>query len=210
MRQHLKYGLRVVLLIWLIAAIWRPLFASGYEVGDGNPDCTSFLVISGDSNINGFELIWTSDSNNKNKSNAFASFDASEYAYSIPVHDFKASNFVIYDDFIKLLKAEEFPRIVVKISHDQLNILKSGEYTIEPEISITLAGITKVFNIPCSVLICSDNSLVINGKQQLNLRDFQMIPPVKFNGLVKVKEEINVSFSIIVNFTDQNQNIASN
>ena len=209
MWQYLRYGLRVSLLIVLIAGPCKPLSASGDVVGEEKSNCTSFLVISGESNVNGFELIWTSGGERNQDDKGFSVIDSSDYIYSIPVRDFKASNFLMYDDFIKLMKAEEYPRIVLKISQDQLKVLRSGGFYKDPEISITIAGVTRLFNIPCSVLYCQDNTLVINGTQQINLRDFQMTPPVKLQGLVKVKEEINVSFGIIINFTDPNQKIAS-
>ena len=209
MWQLFKYGLRVFMMITLVVGSRNPLFATGEKEREEISICTSYLVISGESNVNEFELVWTSGSKGNLNGNEMTTVDSSFFTYSIPVKDFEASNFMMYEDFIKLMKAEEFPRIILKISQDQLKLLNSGRINDNPEISITIAGVTRTFNIECSVLLCQENRFILNGTQKVNLKDFQMTPPVKLQGLVKVREEINVSFAIIINFTDQNQKIVS-
>ena len=208
--KYSKYGLLVSLMIIIISWSCNLVLASDYKIGDEESNCSSFLVISGKSNVNEFELTWSSgvDLNLINKE--FSSEDTSYFTYSIPVKDFKANNFIMYDDFIRLMKAEEYPRIVLKISQDQLKELESGEIYINPEISITIAGVTNIYNVPCSIISCQGNTLMLNGMEQISLKDFNMTPPVKLQGLVKVEEEIDVSFGIIFKFTDPNQKIASN
>ena len=209
MWQYLKYGLRVLMSMILVAGSCDPLFATGENKRAEISVCTSYLVITGESNVNEFELVWTSGSMGDFKGNELTTVDSSFLIYSIPVKDFEANNFIMYEDFIKLMKAEEFPRIVLKIPQDQLKLLYSGGTNDNPEIFITIAGVTRKFNVQCSVLLCQENSFILNGTQKVNLKDFQMTPPVKLQGLVKVREEINVSFAIIINFTDQNQKIVS-
>jgi hypothetical protein len=69
---------------------------------------------------------------------------------------------------------------------------------------ITIAGITHFYRIDCTVVTCSGNYFLM-GAQRIKLTDFDIEPPEKFFGLVKVSDEINVSYRFIVTFTTNNQ-----
>ena len=69
--------------------------------------------------------------------------------------------------------------------------------------NITIAGITRTYKIDCSLMNCSENTLLI-GSQKIMLSDFKLKPPEKLYGLVKVDDEITVNFSIILTFMRNN------
>jgi len=114
----------------------------------------------------------------------------------------------MYDDFLKLIKAREFPVLRIIISKKQLERSFKTERNSCPDIEIMLAGVTRIYKIDCDFYDCGNN-LFIQGLKMINLSDFNIQPPVKLNGLVKVKDEIEVNFGLIITFAGEKQTIAS-
>jgi polyisoprenoid-binding protein YceI len=111
----------------------------------------------------------------------------------------------MYEDFLILMNASEYPRIKVSFSKQQLK--KSLQHTTNvncPDVRITIAGITRIYKIQCSMVKCADD-LYLRGEEMIRLSDFKLKPPAKLLGLVKVNNEINVNFGFIITFTDNNQ-----
>ena len=122
---------------------------------------------------------------------------------SIPIKDFEASNPMMYNDFLELMKEENHPRIKISFSRKQLESALRDLSEPCPDISITIAGITKTYNVQCVIVKCSDN-LYLKGKENIKLSDFKLKPPSRLLGMVKVNNEIDVNFGFIITFTDNN------
>jgi hypothetical protein len=163
--------------------------------------CSNYIHISGESNVNQFSF-------NFNQVELFNNLppevsDTGNIIISIPIKDFQASNPMMYHDFLMMLKESEFPRIVICFSRKQLNMSQYGSFNSFPDFRITIAGITRNYKIDCSVFPCAEN-LFVRGEKRLKLTDFQITPPVKLKGLVKVSDEINVNFGFIINYNNAN------
>jgi hypothetical protein len=170
-------------------------------------NCNSFIRIHGGSNISTFSFIYSTSS----LSGAWQFIEIKDTGFlsvTVPVRDFEASNPLMYDDFLKLIKAREFPVLKIIIPKEQLDRSFKNERTSCPDIEIMLAGVTRIYNIDCDFYACGNN-LFIRGLKMLKLSDFNIQPPVKLNGLVKVKDEIEVNFGLIITFDGENQKIAS-
>ncbi len=167
--------------------------------------CSNYINISGKSNINHFEFNMNFPSHEiffVNNSFLTESPNDKIYNISIPVNNFEASNNLIFQDFLKLLKAKKYPKIIIGIGSDQLkNFLTSESYTDEP-IKITIAGVTKEYNVFCIVNSCSDNLIYVSGYRNIKLTDFNLDPPKKFQGLVKVKDEVMINFGFVFSYKD--------
>jgi len=170
-------------------------------------DCHSFIRIDGGSNLSTFSFTYSTSS----LSDAWQIIEIKDtgfFSVAVPVRDFEASNPLMYDDFLKLIKAREFPVLRIIISKKQLERSFKTERTSCPDIEIMLAGVTRIYKIDCDFYDCGNN-LFIQGLKMINLSDFNIQPPVKLNGLVKVKDEIEVNFGLIITFTGEKQTIAS-
>jgi len=163
--------------------------------------CHTFIFISGRSNINEFNFTYNAVQNRDLKVFGYPG-DTGFIEFNIPIRDFEASNPLMYNDFLKSMKASEHPYIKISISGRQLAVTGNGSDPACPEIAITLAGITRNYLIDCTTYNCSDK-LYINGSKKIRFSDFKLHPPEKLNGLVKVRDEIDVNFGFIVNFRNQ-------
>lgn len=115
----------------------------------------------------------------------------------IPASEFTSKAPKLERDFCSLVKSELYPNIA--IGFQGFSVAFSEQNSIEDHISISLAGITRTYEVTYDRSIRGDNTMLINGSLLIPFSDFGLDPPSRFLGLVKVNEAIRVSFS--VNFT---------
>lgn len=187
--------------LFLSGSINNSLFPGGLPKEDPRgTGCVNFLVINGESNINKFSFSYMNPLLARGD-NASKGAEDERIDFKIPVHQFKPGNPRMYDDFLSLLKADEYPYIVISLLMGNSNRERNSGISRNESISVTIAGVTREYTINCTLVHCNED-LVLNGRQTVRLTDFGLIPPVRLSGIVKVENEINVRFGFIVNFTD--------
>lgn len=162
----------------------------------------SYISIKGNSNIVSFSLHQQGDKF-LNKNTTFTAshnhnklvFNQSQLA--IGVKNFTSDNSMALRDFKKLMKSDIYPNLQIQIQHIDLlpNALSSKLLKGTALIDITITGVTKQYLIPIS----SNNKgeiTIIDGKKNINIRDFGLTPPEELLGLVKVSEWININFRL--------------
>lgn len=102
---------------------------------------------------------------------------------SIPVRAFSCGNFFLNHDFRKTLRAKEFPNITI----DFLRI-KPHKNGLICDVRIHLAGKTKTYR---QVRLWSEQGDLI-GEMSIQFSEFNLTPPKKAGGIVRVKEEIRL------------------
>jgi hypothetical protein len=191
----------LILLLLLTGSAISPIPPGGDDNGKSNT-CSTFLVINGESNINRFSFSFLSNPDDPADSyNSHTGDNGTEVL--IPLREFQASNPRMYNDFLQEVHEREYPNISIFLPYmgpDKLEAMTTGA---EQKVLITMAGVEKQYTVDCDLVNCGDR-LVIRGSQMIRLTDFKISPPEKLNGLIKVKNEITVSFGIILNFIPRN------
>jgi hypothetical protein len=115
---------------------------------------------------------------------------------SINIKRFDCHQKFITTDLRKTLKADEHPMLKI----DLLNIgYYSGDAgNIKGWVNITLAGVIKSAEIDYTVRNGQPGYLELTGTRKLRFSDFGLKPPQKLAGLVKVEEELNVRFQLVL------------
>jgi polyisoprenoid-binding protein YceI len=112
---------------------------------------------------------------------------------NIPVLSFNCDNSVMTEDFKETLNAKEFPTINLGV--DEL-IFKCGRLnTTLLKGKLTIAGNTKPIKLYCQQSNKGDE-LIITGAKKLTFSEFNLVPPEKFFGMVKVEDEITIFFDL--------------
>jgi len=184
------------------------LFAEGGKPGTINPPiktCDSFVNVWGSTNVNKFELslnypvtrIFTV----KNLDSGIK--ENKLYRISVPVNHFETDNKLIYNDFLKMIKADLYPDIILGIPYGHLKHVFSGMECTMHKINITIDGITKSYIIPGSASLCSGGGIYVTGLKDISLTDFNITPPVRFMGLIKVKNDVLIDFGFVFLPEDQ-------
>ena len=101
-------------------------------------------------------------------------------------------------DFHETVRAEEHPEIRVRF----LDLVRTNPNTpsesLKGNVEITLAGVCRRFPISCQLQIKQNGKTTLSGKQTVTFSDFSINPPVKFFGTVKVQNEIQVQFGLVL------------
>lgn len=119
----------------------------------------------------------------------------------VKVSKFTCSNHKMLSDFLEILNADKHP--IMGISLYKINIITKKEnydkiiYSGNVDVSIALSGITSLYTIPFDA-ISESGKIIIIGEKILKFTDFNLNPPVKFMGMVKVKNELHVQLKIVL------------
>jgi hypothetical protein len=190
-----------IILLFLSVGVISPVFPEGNDRGKSDA-CSTFLVINGESNINRFSFSFLSRPDNLESSFNYRSRENGTEIL-IPLREFQASNPHMYNDFLQQLHESEFPYMSILFPHLDPGKLETVPNGTEQKVLITLAGVARQYTVDCDLVTCGDR-FSIRGSEKIMLTDFKISPPEKLNGLIKVKNEITVSFGIILNFIPDN------
>ncbi|HNU58818.1 MAG TPA: YceI family protein [Aquaticitalea sp.] len=148
--------------------------------------CTNEFTVQGKTSLGSFVCSYempASDTlffNNK-KRNA-------KIIHTLPVRNFGCGNFILNGDFRKTLNAKEYPEIKIELSNFRIT---DNRYTCD--LMLNLVGKPKQFRD--LELQFYNNSMC--GELVLNFSDFDLEPPKKLGGMVKVKEEIALNIKMV-------------
>lgn len=158
---------------------------------------TSSLAIDGSSNVNEFtcsireylqcDTLWnTIDAGRKRMT-----FRKSKL--NVEIRRFDCQHKYITADFRKMLMADTYPFLTIEfISLDEL---KTGGM-VRGIVDIELAGRKKRMEIIYSCALNGPKNLTLKGEKIMKFTDFQLEPPRKLGGLIRINEDIKVHFNL--------------
>lgn len=160
------------------------------DTDDAN--CQNYVEISGSSNINHFQFI-----NYNPIIHVLNNTDQKKREYhnvQIPVHDFISSNHHMLDDFYKMINASKYPFIKIEIEPRIKADFDEGTGLTNFKTQISIAGNSRNYVVPCEVTSCENSNLVLKGNFEVELSDFNIKPPEKVFGAIKVNNDVFINF----------------
>ena len=104
---------------------------------------------------------------------------------------------VMTSDFCETLQYKKHPAIVIQFySFQKLPRDLNQRAVFNGTMSISLAGVSKVFEMPCSIQPKHDGTIVLSGERMFLFSDFNLTPPEKMMGMIKTQQELKVSFKL--------------
>jgi|TARA_R110001599_G_scaffold1889_1_gene9519 polyisoprenoid-binding protein YceI len=206
--QRIKYNqydrlMKAILLQYILVTLLAisshfPLLAQSPTVLNTVILDSSSLQISGSSNINEFECIYRGVFNPSTFRHTLL-FQDNRYVIEgdtlkLVIEDFDCGRRGINRDFRNTLKNSDFPTIDIT----PIEFTNTGSLLSEIKISISLAGVTKNYTLNFESDSPSEGVFRINGRQKLTIRDFNIEPPKALFGLIKVENELVISFDIFL------------
>ena len=117
-----------------------------------------------------------------------------ENLMKIPVINFDCGSKMINTDFYDVLKKDHFPYVNIQfIALERW----TGNTQVGGTVYITLAGVTKPFIIQYQINSTS-KVLMLKGKQKICFSDFNLRPPEKMFGMIKVQDNLEVEFDLVL------------
>ena len=107
----------------------------------------------------------------------------------LQVNDFDCKNKMMTADFRKTLHSDKYPVLTIKF----INFAKTGGNRFSATVEVKMMTVTRKYNIEFSEY---KNSL--KGNKRLKFSDFNIVPPKKMGGMVYVKDELDLLFSLAI------------
>ena len=156
----------------------------------------SEVTIKGKSNVNSFECKYNSDfiendlqvsiARNNNK----ILLDGAKIA--IKSTGFDCAHKMITKDFKSILKADEYPHIVINVK--EINTTKEN---ITAKLNVKIAGVEKEYLVP---VIFNSSTNNVKGLLKLNIKDFKLKSPKKLLGMVVVNDNVDINFNLFLQY----------
>ena len=176
------------------------LILSGFAVKDQGwvigPETK--LVIHGQTNVNSFQCRMNVY-NQRDTLGYYMDDDQcmiffKENQMKIPVINFDCGSKMINNDFYEVLKKDQYPFVTI-----QFVALErwTGNTKVGGTVYITLAGVTKPFIIHYQIN-STPKFLLLKGRQKINFSDFNLLPPEKMFGMIKVQDGLEIEFDLVL------------
>ena len=112
---------------------------------------------------------------------------------------FNCHNNLIQKDLRKTLKAEQYPKMTIRfLSLKKMPTLTRQSEDITGWVEVELAGTKKVMELNYSFLANAAGEILLNGSRKFCFSDFSLAPPQKLGGLIKIRDEFDVQFQLVL------------
>jgi hypothetical protein len=159
------------------------------------------LWVNGSSNVNEFTCSITSISEYDTIIAVYDPLKAVTLRGAIRMNilSFDCQNNMIRKDLRKTLKAEEYPTMTIRfLTLKTMPLLSAKAEQVTGWVEVELAGVRKKFELNYSFRETSLGIMRLNGGRKFHFSDFSLAPPEKFAGLIKIRDEFDVNFMLIL------------
>jgi hypothetical protein len=158
----------------------------------------STLTINGKSNITEFSCVSEHELTQRalaiEAATSTKSVTVSGAQLQLEVHKFNCGRAPINRDFRATLKAEQHPHIVLKL--DEIIYNSDAPNYIQALMTINIAGVDRNEIVEIEVTDPSKEIVAVKGAKRLKITDFNLTPPTAMFGLIKVEDELDISFDL--------------
>lgn len=165
-------------------------FARDKEKDPAEENCKGFIVIKGSSNVNQFQFV-----NYEPEIQDSSASLQSENFIRIPVHSFENSNNRMLNDFYDMVKANSHPFIEISIQARKNADFDEGSGLTNFRTKVTIAGTSNTYVVPSTISGCEKKGYMLKGNLKVKLTDFDIEPPTKLLGAVKVNDDVFINFA---------------
>lgn len=190
----------------LLFLICLPLIVAGgrdIEMNSLMDSASGYIDITVESNVNRLFFKYDLNEGCLTLSDRIRTAFVNDTAFQIiriPVKEFRSTNQLAYRDFLELVRAEEYPFLEITIPEKPVPLDQTRELLVLNGVSLTFTGVTRYYDVRSriEVLNAETNRRLLTGIIRIKLTDFDIDPPVKWAGLVRVRDEIIVKFGFCV------------
>jgi len=97
------------------------------------------------------------------------------------------------------LKSDKFPLITFKSQDITGLVITDDKFTGNLTGLLTIAGNSKIVNIPFSGKVVNDNHWNVKGSVKIKMTDFHVDPPTAFLGAMKTGDEVTLNYTFDFN-----------
>jgi polyisoprenoid-binding protein YceI len=189
----------------LTASLTGPAAAQGTARMAARPE--SKLTLAGGSNMHGWACTTNALRATIEVDSGFASRPLTEVAkpitsvsVTIPVKSIKCGKGKMDENLYKALRAEQYPEIKYALTSYKVDesATTSDKFAALTVGELTVAGTTNRVEIPLISERLTGGSVRGEGQVSLKMTDFGVKPPVALLGTLRTKNEITITFQILI------------
>ncbi len=98
----------------------------------------------------------------------------------------------------KALKSEEHPNIKFKLTSAKIKPLTDNTFLVDTKGNLIIAGIKREIEMSVEGKRLDASTMLFEGKQKINMKDYDMEPPSALFGTIETGEEVEIAFELIV------------
>ncbi|HLW50308.1 MAG TPA: YceI family protein [Sphingobacteriaceae bacterium] len=196
--RKLPFTLTLILLVMLFSS-----FGTGQTRMTWRIHPSSSIKIHGSSNVNTFGCTATGTFQSlpiaceyKNtKANMQAIMQGS---VTVEIRSFDCKNRLLDNDLRKTLKADDFPLMTIQfLELERLPDVDSEVDFLSGKVQIDLAGKQRQFYLRYA-FNKTPNGYLLKGSRAFTFADFDLTPPKKVGGLIRVNDDFDVGFTLVL------------
>lgn len=163
-------------------------------------DSNSSLNIEGRSNVSAFYCEVTkyleADTLQYVNNETTRQFIFTNSRLMVDINDFDCHQRIITNDFRKTLQADRNRFLKIQfISLDAFDV-RNHNQVVKGKVEILLAGQLKCTTIDFTINATNSGLIQMNGSKNMLFSEFNVTPPKKLAGIIRIKEEIRVNFQL--------------
>ena len=105
---------------------------------------------------------------------------------------------VMTNDFGKTIKAKDYPVVSIEFISFERAPRFGAEETFKGNLKISLGGVAKTFDMNCTIQVKSSGQIHLLGSRDFTFSDFDLEPPSRMLGMVKVNDALKVNFHLVL------------
>ena len=118
---------------------------------------------------------------------------------SLDASSFDCGMAMMTSDFCKTIQSQTYPAIII----DFILFERAPTYSKDKEkfkglIKISLGGAANIFEVDCSIEALPTGLIRLKGARDFKFSDFNLEPPTRMFGLVRVEDSLKVSFNLVL------------
>jgi len=124
----------------------------------------------------------------------------------VPVRAFDCGNRVMTNDLKETLKVEKHPKIRFELVHASVGAPTDTTGTwrrVKVLGTLTIAGTKRLVNLEAAGRAIDEHRFRVRGCRPIRMTDFNIEPPTKAFGLIKVKDRVVVQFDLLAHASSQ-------
>lgn len=98
----------------------------------------------------------------------------------------------------RALKSDDHPDIKFNLVSNKLKPLSDDTFTVIARGNVEIAGIKREIEMQVEGKRLDSSTFVFEGKQKINMKDYDMEPPTAMFGQIVTGEEVEIAFKLIV------------
>lgn len=159
----------------------------------------SQLTISGKTNVNEFQCVIArysgSDTLVLHEGRTRPVFV--QGALQLNASAFDCGMALMTSDFRKAIHSNEYPAITIDfISFERMPAYSEQREKFKGILKITISGVTRVFEVMCNINANPSGVIELQGKRDFTFADFELTPPTRMLGAVRVDKMLAVDFHL--------------